>query len=148
MNPGFPGTEITMSKKKPAETNADNSTFEAASEVPPDRSSVSPSENCERAPADSTEVVAASAASLISEVQSFLERREELSRQLAEEIEATEKRLVELRRTASLLQAEAAVDSSKDRKPKKAKPKGTARPEKREPAPPADPASTPTPAEN
>lgn len=40
---------------------------------------------------------------LAGEVQSFLSRRVELARKLAQEIEATEKKLAELKRTAALL---------------------------------------------
>src|SRR5580693_6518287 len=40
---------------------------------------------------------------LAAEVESFLSRRSELARKLTQEIEATEKKLAELKRTAALL---------------------------------------------
>lgn len=136
-----------MSKKKPAEANADNSAPEAASEVPSEMAVGPPAERRERSSGDSQEV-AEPTATLISEVQSFLERREELSRKLAEEILATEKRLADLRRTAGLLQVEGTADPARDRKPKKAKPKAAPRPEKRESVPAAGVEGMPSPADN
>jgi hypothetical protein len=67
-------------------------------------------------------VTSASAAlPLHEEIAAFLARREELSRKVAEEIVATEKRLAELRHTAALLLAERNDSPAKDRKPKKLK---------------------------
>jgi hypothetical protein len=76
--------------------------------------------------------------SILEEVQVFLEKREELLSKLAAEIEATEMRLAELRRTAQLLQAEAAPESAKDKKAKKPKPKNAAKPDKKTVAADAD----------
>lgn len=58
---------------------------------------------------------------LLAEVQSFIQRREELSRKLADEIAATEAKLVELKKTAAALFPESASSASatKDKKPKK-----------------------------
>ena len=56
---------------------------------------------------------------LLEEVQSFLTRRDELARQLADEIEATEKKLDELRRTAAALFPDGPPAPPKVRKPKK-----------------------------
>ena len=58
---------------------------------------------------------------LLAEVQSFIQRREELSRKLADEIAATEARLVELKKTAAALFPESAapVSAPKDKKLKK-----------------------------
>lgn len=59
---------------------------------------------------------------LIAEVQSFLSKRDELSRKLSEEIAATEARLVELKKTAAALfpeRATAAPTVNKDKKAKK-----------------------------
>jgi hypothetical protein len=63
---------------------------------------------------------------LLAEVQSFLSKREELARKLAEEIAATEAKLAELRKTAASLFPEstpAATPMGKDKKPAKKLPK-------------------------
>ena len=59
--------------------------------------------------------------SLTEEVQSFLNRRSELARKLAQEIEATEKKLAELKHTAALLFPENDGNgrAEQERKPKK-----------------------------
>lgn len=60
---------------------------------------------------------------LAEEVRSFMDRRDELARKLAEEIEATEKKLAELRRTAAALFPESSEEEEPERperKPKKA----------------------------
>jgi hypothetical protein len=58
---------------------------------------------------------------LLAEVQSFIQRREELARKLADEIAATETRLAELKKTAAALfpETSAPVSAPKDKKPKK-----------------------------
>lgn len=69
-------------------------------------------------------------ATLLDQVQSFLTQRAELAQKLAAEIEATEKRLVELRKTAAMLFPENTASPAKDKKPKKpAKPKVVSRDE-------------------
>jgi hypothetical protein len=63
---------------------------------------------------------------LLAEVQSFLSKREELARKLAEEIAATEAKLAELRKTAASLFPESTPAVSpvgKDKKPVKKLPK-------------------------
>lgn len=67
---------------------------------------------------------AADALGLVAEVQSFLSKRGELAEKLAREIEATEKKLEELKRTAALLLplpavAAPAEPARADKKPKK-----------------------------
>ncbi|QDU28122.1 hypothetical protein ETAA8_32220 [Anatilimnocola aggregata] len=76
------------------------------------------------AAADSTAVIASSEAAtpLLAEVQSFLSKRDELARKLADEITATEAKLAELKRTAASLFPEnnnAATLVTKDKKLKK-----------------------------
>ncbi|WP_254508005.1 hypothetical protein [Anatilimnocola floriformis] len=66
------------------------------------------------APADGTP--------LLAEVQSFIQRREELARKLSDEITSTEERLAELKRTAAALFPEnnrPAPVANKDKKVKK-----------------------------
>lgn len=65
--------------------------------------------------------VAEPATPLLAEVQSFLSRRDELARKLADEIAATEAKLEELRRTAAAFFPEnaKAAGPTKDKKPKK-----------------------------
>lgn len=87
--------------------------------------------SAEAAAVESLEQAASPPTSILDEVQSFLQKRDELLRKLADEIEATESRLAELRRTAQLLQAEAVPESSKDKKNKKPKPKSAPKAEKR-----------------
>lgn len=76
------------------------------------------------------DVTATQAEPLIEEVQQFLGKRAELAAKLTQEIEATEKKLVELKRTVALLFPENAPSIYKDRKPKKAKSKAASRSEK------------------
>lgn len=66
---------------------------------------------------------------IMDRVQAFLALRTELAANLAAEIEATEKKLADLRKTAAMLFPEnAAVPVTKDKKPKKpAKPKVVSR---------------------
>ena len=58
---------------------------------------------------------------LLAEVQSFIQRREELAKKLADEITATESKLAELKRTAAALFPENAVAAPAANKEKKAK---------------------------
>ncbi len=76
------------------------------------------------------DVAVAQAEPLIEEVQQFLGKRAELAAKLTQEIEATEKKLVELKKTVALLFPENAPSISKDRKPKKVKSKVASRSEK------------------
>lgn len=59
---------------------------------------------------------------LMEEIQTFMAMRDELAQKLAVEIEATERRLEELRKTAASLFPQAS-ESTDDKKAKKAKPK-------------------------
>ena len=63
---------------------------------------------------------------LMAEVETFLSKREELARRFAEEIEATEERLAELKRTAASLFGENDGKTANE-KPKKPKPKPAAK---------------------
>ena len=92
------------------------------------RTPVKPEPTAVVKPADetptSTEETTTQAGSVFDEVQAFLAQRAELTRKLAEEIEATEKKLAELKRTAALLAPQAARPATKDKKAKKtSKPK-------------------------
>ncbi len=71
---------------------------------------------------------------LLEEVQQFLVKRAELASKLSQEIEATEKKLVELKKTVTLLFPETESTVPKDRKLKKTKPKTTSRSAKTEEA--------------
>lgn|GEM_PF-4402476 len=62
---------------------------------------------------------------LMAEVESFLSKRDELARKLALEIEATEKKLAELKKTAASLFPEAATHEQPDKKAKKLKTKSS-----------------------
>lgn len=67
---------------------------------------------------------------LLDQVQSFLCQRADLAQKLAAEIEATEKKLIELRKTAAMLFPENVASPAKDKKPKKpTKPKIVSRDE-------------------
>ena len=59
----------------------------------------------------------------MAEVESFLSRRDELARKLAEEIEATEKKLAELKKIAASLFPGNPMNGQTDRKAKKRKAK-------------------------
>jgi hypothetical protein len=74
---------------------------------------------------------------LVDEVQSFVAKRAELARKVAEEIKATEKKLSELRKTAAMLSPEGAA--AKERKPKQSKARAPRREDK---APSPAPAET------
>jgi hypothetical protein len=65
---------------------------------------------------------------VLEEIQAFLAQRAELARKLTEEIEATEKKLAELRQTAALLMPPSASRIGKEKKAKKpSKPKAGVR---------------------
>jgi hypothetical protein len=64
---------------------------------------------------------------LLGEVQSFLSKRADLAKKLADEIEATENKLAELKRTAAMLFPENHGNGPKERKPKKVKLKAPTR---------------------
>lgn len=76
--------------------------------------------------------------SLMAEVESFLSRRDELAQKIAAEIEATELKLAELKKTAASLFPESASGGPATLKAKKPKPKTTT---KAEPASSSDSAS-------
>jgi hypothetical protein len=62
----------------------------------------------------------------MEDIQSFLAKRAELAKKLADEIEATERKLAELKNTQARLFPEMHGSGRKDPKPKKAKPKAAA----------------------
>jgi hypothetical protein len=68
--------------------------------------------------------------SLMTEVESFLGRRDELAKKLADEIVATEKKLAELKKTAASLFPEMFHQERSARKAKKHKAKSSNREEK------------------
>ncbi len=81
---------------------------------------------------------------LAGEVQSFLDKRIELARKLSQEIDATEKKLAELKRTAAALFPEGSAESDSERERPERKPKKPAaksvrlsQPEPSESTPPA-----------
>lgn len=67
---------------------------------------------------------------LADEIQSFLQQRQELADKLAQEIEATERKLAELKRTAAMLFPEdpSSQIPAKDRKAKKSLPTKASKP--------------------
>lgn len=67
--------------------------------------------------------------SLMAEVESFLSRRDELAQKIAAEIEATELKLAELKKTAASLFPESASGGSATLKAKKPKPKAVTKAE-------------------
>jgi hypothetical protein len=66
---------------------------------------------------------------LMAEVESFLSKRDELAQRIADEIEALEQKLAELKETAASLFPETAGGASSSSKPKKPKPKPTVKSE-------------------
>jgi hypothetical protein len=89
---------------------------------------------------------------LVDEVQSFVAKRSELAKKVAEEIKTTEKKLAELRKTAAMLSPDSGGAAApkerkpapKERKPKPAKPKSSkreAKPEEASPETPQEPAA-------
>jgi hypothetical protein len=83
---------------------------------------------------------------LVDEVQSFVAKRSELAKKVAEEIKTTEKKLAELRKTAAILSPDSGGAAPKERKPapnprkpKAAKPRAGKREAKPEAAPPETP---------
>jgi hypothetical protein len=85
---------------------------------------------------------------LVDEVQTFVARRSELAKKLAEEIKTTEKKLADLRKTASMLSPESGdAAAPRERKPKQAKPKQAKRKKARREAKSEPPAAPETPQE-
>lgn len=80
--------------------------------------------------------------SLMAEVESFLSKRDELAQKFAEEIEATELKLAELKKTAASLFPENAGSGAASQKAKKPKPKPAAKAEA------ASSSETPSPVES
>jgi len=89
-----------------------------------------------KAPEGSLVAPPAGGTPLLAEVQSFIQRREELARKLAEEIRATEARLAELKRTAAALFPENAATAANKEKRAKKLPKAKPLPPKTEVAAP------------
>jgi len=66
---------------------------------------------------------------LMAEVESFLSKRDELAQKIADEIEAMEQKLAELKKTAASLFPDSANGAPANLKAKKPKPKPAAKPE-------------------
>lgn len=94
-----------------------------------------PSESVTETPeAVETETSTLEADPILAEVQQFLLKRADLANRLTAEIDATEKKLVELKRTLEQLFPEnSSFPSAKERKAKKAKAKPSPRASKAEP---------------
>jgi hypothetical protein len=77
---------------------------------------------------------------LAEEVRAFIDRRDELAGKLAQEIELTEKKLVELKRTAALLFPENAANGhgEKERPERKSKKAGLSKAARSQPDPNAN----------
>jgi hypothetical protein len=78
--------------------------------------------------------IADEAAFLAAEVQAFLSKRGELSERLSREIEATERRLEELRRALALLSPSAGATPAEPAKPEKKSKKPTLKKAEKKPA--------------
>lgn len=94
-----------------------------------------PSESVtETTEAGETETISLEADPILAEVQQFLLKRADLANRLTAEIDATEKKLIELKRTLEQLFPEnSSFPSAKERKAKKAKAKPSPRTSKAEP---------------
>lgn len=66
---------------------------------------------------------------LMAEVECFLSKRDELARKIADEIEATERKLAELKKTAASLFPESVSNGQSSQKAKKSKGKTSAKSE-------------------
>lgn len=107
-----------MAKKKSSEKSTEVRETEAGSTVEASAEAASPQSGA-IVEASTPGYVAAEELWLVAEVQSFLNKRGELAEKLAREIEATEKKLAELKRTAALLNPASPVESGRDKKAKK-----------------------------
>ncbi len=95
----------------------------------------SPSVNLEdQVPADSSITTEEHVDPLMADVKTFLSKRDELARKFAEEIDALEQRLAELKETAASLFPENLNNGTPDRKPKKPKAKASSKAESTSPA--------------
>ncbi len=79
----------------------------------------------DQAPVDSSITTEEHVDPLMADVKTFLSKRDELARKFAEEIDALEQRLAELKETAASLFPENLNSGQSDRKPKKPKPKSS-----------------------
>jgi hypothetical protein len=123
-------------REKPAVKSAELSTPAASAAVPAEPPPAETANGPQSAAPQSAAPSARPAEPLLDEVQTFLSRRAELAQKLADEIAATEQRLVELKQTAAMLFPESATPTAaKDRKPKKTKSKPVPREEKVSPSP-------------
>jgi hypothetical protein len=107
-----------MAKKKSSEKSSEVRETEAGSTVEESTEADSPQAGA-IVEASTPGYVAAEELWLVTEVQAFLSKRGELAEKLAREIEATEKKLAELKRTAALLSPAASVEAARDKKAKK-----------------------------
>lgn len=101
----------------PVKSAAETPTPSEAPEVPAVAASVTPEPV--RAEANAAEPVDP----LMAEVESFLSKRDELARRIADEIAATEEKLADLKKTAASLFPETLSGEESVQKPKKPKPK-------------------------
>ncbi|MEI8020965.1 MAG: hypothetical protein WCH39_22360 [Schlesneria sp.] len=83
----------------------------------------------DQVPADSSTTTEEHVDPLMADVKTFLSKRDELARKFAEEIDALEQRLAELKETAASLFPENINNGASDRKPKKPKPKASSKSE-------------------
>ena len=119
---------MSMAKKKHHDQNSVEDVGETAAgsaSLAASEPAESRSESAASMPSPVHDSVPAESLAIMDRVQAFLALRTELAANLAAEIEATEKKLAELRKTAALLFPEStSVAPVKDKKPKKpAKPK-------------------------
>lgn len=109
-NDGQSAKEVKMAKRKHSESQ----TAESLAHAPVDGEAVGQG---------STDLSAERLGGLADEVRAFIDRRDELAGKLAQEIELTEKKLAELKRTAALLFPESAANGhgDKERQERKSK---------------------------
>lgn len=109
----------------PVKSAAETPTPSEAPEVPPVAAPVTPQPVTPATPEPvAPEATAAEPVDpLMAEVESFLNKRDELARRIADEIAATEEKLAELKKTAASLFPESLNSDESIQKPKKPKPK-------------------------
>ena len=83
----------------------------------------------DQVPTDSSTTTEEHVDPLMADVKTFLSKRDELARKFAEEIDALEQRLAELKETAASLFPENLNNGTPDRKPKKPKTKASSKSE-------------------
>ncbi|MEZ6088867.1 MAG: hypothetical protein R3C05_12750 [Pirellulaceae bacterium] len=129
-------SEDVASLEPTAEQNPITEEPPAEGEAAQTETSTSDTETDSNPPAENQGENATTRSTLLDEVEAFFHQREALAEKLAQEIEATEARLNELRETMANLYPERAAGAAKDRKPKKLKkapPRNAADSEERKP---------------